>query len=80
MAQGLIPRTTQALLLSFLMVTLAFAGCLGGGSSDDSSSSDVSTDTYEQIDDLVIVGMILEYQGLKVYATVSRHLFTESTS
>ena len=60
MAQGLIPRTTQALLLSFLMVTLAFAGCLGGGSSDDSSSSDVSTDTYEQIDDLVIAYEVRE--------------------
>ena len=59
-AQGLIPRTTQALLLSFLMVTLAFAGCLGGGSSDDSSSSDVSTDTYEQIDDLVIAYEVRE--------------------
>ena len=59
-AQGLIPRTTQALLLSFLMVTLAFAGCLGGDSSDDSSSSDVSTDTYEQIDDLVIAYEVRE--------------------
>ena len=58
--QGLISRTTQALLLSFLMVTLAFAGCLGGDSSDDSSSSDVSTDTYEQIDDLVIAYEVRE--------------------
>ncbi len=60
MTQGLISRTTQALLLSFLMVTLAFAGCLGGDSSDDSSSSDVSTDTYEQIDDLVIAYEVRE--------------------
>ncbi len=58
MAQGLIPRTTQALLLSFLMVTLAFAGCLGG-ESDDSSSSD-ATSTYEQIDDLVIAYEVRE--------------------
>jgi len=57
-AQGLIPRTTQALLLSFLMVTLAFAGCLGG-ESDDSSSSD-ATSTYEQIDDLVIAYEVRE--------------------
>ena len=42
------------------MVTLAFAGCLGGDSSDDSSSSDVSTDTYEQIDDLVIAYEVRE--------------------
>ena len=57
MAQGLIPRTTQALLLSFLMVTLAFAGCLGGGSSSDDSSS---SDAYEQIDDLVIAYEVRE--------------------
>lgn len=66
MAQGLISRTSQALLLSFLMVTLAFAGCLGGESSsddstsDDSSSSDASTVTYEQIDDLVIAYEVRE--------------------
>jgi len=60
-AQGLISRTSQALLLSFLMVTLAFAGCLGGESaSDDSSSSDASTVTYEQIDDLVIAYEVRE--------------------
>ena len=66
MAQGLISKTSQALLLSFLMVTLAFAGCLGGESSsddstsDDSSSSDASTVTYEQIDDLVIAYEVRE--------------------
>ena len=60
MAQGLIPRTTQALLLSFLMVTLAFAGCLGGGSSSDDSSSSDATGTYEQIDDLVIAYEVRE--------------------
>jgi len=48
------------------MVTLAFAGCLGGESSsddstsDDSSSSDASTVTYEQIDDLVIAYEVRE--------------------
>ncbi len=60
MAQGLIPRTTQALLLSFLMVTLAFAGCLGGESSSDDSSSSDATGTYEQIDDLVIAYEVRE--------------------
>lgn len=59
-AQGLIPRTTQALLLSFLMVTLAFAGCLGGESSSDDSSSSDATGTYEQIDDLVIAYEVRE--------------------
>ncbi len=60
MAQGIVSRPTQALLLSFLMVTLAFAGCLGGESSDDSSSSDDSTVTYEQIDNLVIAYEVRE--------------------